>query len=278
MLCLDGQPLLYATGECIRRLERDLDPSRLNVVLNRSWPGIGMLGIANRTDYRSWPPRPLRINRFYWPVGASRWAWGLLVVDTNTMGAIAYDAFGAGDEANPVDLLITHDTPGDANNAPTVFDSVKTSVYPMAPIPVHRVLKADASGESDHGLFLIPVVDKRYFWWNVATPDFAITDTAGVAWTDVILGCGSALKITIAIDDVDSRYLQPSSAIGVQYEAIPPVLDAICWNIGHRFIASLGGSYSTQSFKKSLKTWQDYLRDNPYKVLRAGGPRYLDAY
>lgn len=113
-------------------------------------------GHTSRID-TPYPRLPsVRIGELVWPTGASRYARGLYVVDKERMRAIASGAFGYG---------------GDLTSAPVVWgnswnaldltfrqDGV-TKTYSMYALPP---LRLDTTDEIT--LWLLPLVDERYFW------------------------------------------------------------------------------------------------------------------
>lgn len=271
MLLLAGWPLAVPTQSVLDLIESRISVSALDAFAGRSWPGFGTVGLAVPTAYRPWPPRPYKINKFYWPTGASRFGWGLFLTDTDGANAIEDSAFGNGTVTTPVTLHLSS-----VDDQGTLIEKVETSVYVMPPIPLFRVLKTDGSNASFRGMFLIAVADPRVYWWNYPCPDFNISESGGVTWATVFSTIATTLNITITTDTINSNYLQPSRAINLTNEPIPMVLDSACANVGHRFVATLDGKYKTQGFSTALAALNTDLTNNPDRTLRAGGNRFLD--
>jgi len=276
MIALNDVALPLPDREICESIERDISIDRLQLLFSRSWPGFGMVGLATPTMYRPWPPLPVRLNRMYWPNGATRWGSGLWLIDAGGATDLHDSCFSA-DGSKQIDstlVLSSEDDLGDEIEAVTIK---KLIVFPL--IPLYRVLKND--GSSDLGMYLLYVADKRITWWDIACPDFGISETAGVAWEDVFSDIGTALGLPspgIDVDDVNSKYLEPSRAINLTGEPVPPVLDAACYNCGQRLIYKYDGTVATQNFKTALDAYKAE-RDGDLgalRTVRAGGPKFTD--
>lgn len=271
MLTLNGYPLAFPSPDLAEKIARDIPIERLALLYNRAWPGFGTVGIATPTHYRPWPYQPFRVNHFYWPTGASRYAFGLFLMAADQINQLEPVAFGTNsNQQNNVDLTMSSE-----DKDGTLVERIRTSVTVLPPIPIYRVL--DTQGLSDHGGYLVVVVDQRFYWWNYPLPDLGITETAGKTWQNVFNAIASALNITITVDTIDTDYLAPSRALNLSYEAVPPLLDAVAWNVGHRLVVDpTTGNVSTQSFNTALSAYKNDQTNHPNRTLRAGGPRFLD--
>lgn len=279
MISIAGQTLSAPTDEILDWVEQHLPQGDVWAFLSRAYPGWGLGATTLPTGYAPLP-RP-KLNSFYWPSGASRWACGLVLVHALELNGDGSDnfpgfhdaAFGQqGDQCNSVTLKMqTEDQTGEA------AETLSCSVYCLPPIPLVRVLNQDE--EPDNASYLLTVVDQRYFWWWTAAPDFGINETAGVTWSTAINRCASALGVTIKVDDINEAYLQPSRAINLTYEKIPPVLDAICANVGHVLRCKFDGTVETQAFETAKTARETDQEDNKdTRVVIAGGDRYADEF
>lgn len=277
MLKLANTPLSLVDWEVESRINRWLSMDRIRPFLGRSWPGPGSSFLTVPTGYREWPP-PLRLNRMWWPNGASRWACGAFVVD-NSLGyatRIHDAAFGQdGTQINAVPLFM--DSP-DAYTGISDESLEIQKMYVMAIIPIKRVLKTDGSDGVTNGLYLFIVADERIFWWDIPTPDFGISEGAGKTWRNVIDSCQGALGTTIETSTIPSEYLAPSRALNLTGQPIPPVIDAIATNIGMRFIASYDRVYRMKNFEDSLNDYTQNLDQYPARSSKiiAGGERFME--
>jgi hypothetical protein len=269
MLLLAGQPLAVPKPELLSYIEANISIDRLRAFAARSWPGFGTVGLAYPTAYRPWPPQPYRLNRFYWPVGATRWGWGIFLADTDTANNIEDSAFGNGSITTPVTFQMSAE-----NQVGTTLETVSTQVYVMPPIPLFRIL--NQSGASTRGMFAVAVADQRVYWRNVATPDFGISESSGTTWTTILNSIAGALGISLTIDTINANYLLPSRAINLTNEPADIVLDSILYNIGQRLVVTFSGQYKTQNFSTALTAYNADLSANPNRTLRAGGNLYID--
>ena len=172
------------------------------------------------------PPRP-KINTLWWPcTGASRWAIGYFFADTDTINKI-YDAT---DENNKGTLVLSV-TLGDGTK-----QTVSGEMYSLAP----RKL----SSMNTNGLWLLPLVDQRYFWqfrdvWQlkVKFEDKSDKDT-WTTWSDVIGAITTELGISVTYSEPSSAYQYPDPVeLTRQYENIAVLLDAVAECVGCRVVA-----------------------------------------
>lgn len=278
MLKLADTPVSLVDWEVEERINQWLSLDRIRPFLSRSWPGPGSSFLSVPTGYREWPP-PLRLNRMWWPNGASRWACGAFVVD-NFMGyasRIHDAAFGEdGTKVNSIKLYM--DSP-DAYTGSVEESVTIEKLYVMAIIPLKRVLKTtDITDGIMNGLYLFILADERIFWWDVPTPDFGISEGAGKTWRDVIDSCQGRLGVNIDTSRIPTEYLAPSRALNLTGQPIPPVVDAIAANIGMRFVVSYDGICTMTNFEDALNSytqdWNQY-QSRTAKVI-SGGERFMD--
>lgn len=278
MLKLADTPVSLVDWDVEDRINQWLSLDRIRPFLGRSWPGPGSAFLTVPTGYREWPP-PLRLNRMWWPKGASRWACGAFLVD-NSLGyasRIHNKAFGQdGTKVNAVSLFM------DSPDAYTGISDERLQIdklYVMAIIPVKRVLKTtDPSDGVTNGLYIFIVADERIFWWDIPTPDFGISEGAGKTWRNVLDSIQNTLGTTIQTSTIPSEYLAPSRALNLTGQPIPPVIDAVAENIGMRFIASYDRVYWMKNFEDSLNDYTQNLDQYPSRMAKviAGGERFME--
>lgn len=173
-----------------------------------------------------WPPVPFTPNVLYWPTGASRWACGWFAVDESGATAARLGATGA-------DLIITDG-----------IQSITTTMYPLPLIPLHRVTTDTL------GLYLLPLVDERYFWWG---KHGTITVTEGTTtWAGLYGEIATALDILLTVDTVASEHLLPSSLHSQKRGPLPPLLDRVAFSCGQKVVRGLNGSVATMNAQTSL--------------------------
>jgi hypothetical protein len=270
MIKINDVELPIPTRELVDYLRSALDPSyMLPWMMPRSWPGLGLSAITFPTAYRPLPP--LRISRFYWPRGAMRWSYGHFLADSEQAERIRTVAFGDdGTQLNTVTLSLA--SPGEPPSDDD--EQLDVEMYVMPPTPLINIVHDPNTGIEN--LYLISVVDERYYWWYKQVPDFGMTDSGAVTWEDLYGMIGTALGVIIDVDPIDPDYLRPDPSFGLRYEAIPPVLDAVAYNVGHRIIRKYDGSVVSQSFDNAVQTADDDFANNPQRTIRAGGVRFED--
>lgn len=211
-----GQPLLLEDpgGILHRWHEWTLDPARLGAftepiaqVDSRLDPRSDAYVGLPRLNYT--PPPPLRVNSLWIPTGATRWAQGLFLTNSSTLAKIntALDSDGKGT---------------------LEFESGHTYImYPMPPYLLNV-------GTTDD-LYLLPLVDQRYFWQYQDTGPLALTDST--TWADILSALSTLLGTTIATSTIESAYGQPAvTAMTRRYENIATMLDAVAACLGMRVV------------------------------------------
>jgi len=277
MIKLAGVPLALPTREILTDIERDISVDKMLLLFSRAWPGPGMGFLAMPTHYRRWPPwdKPGSIlNRFYWPTGASRWGCGCFLA-TRDMCEQLHDAcFGAtGKGRNEVSLVLSTEGPDWATIEEVKIDFI--TVFP--PIPLYRVAaKQDYS--TDFGLYMILCVDVRYYWWNIPCPDFEISETAGKTWQDLIENISDAIEANINVSEIPEYYLAPHRALNLTNEPIPPILDAIAYNVGARVVVTYAGDIYIQRFQDAVDIYEKDYHDHPKRQWRGGDSRYVEKF
>lgn len=192
-------------------------------------------------------PKP-EINTLVWPTGASRWATGWYLVaeqDLESIRALAY----ASDTYTALTLSLDDGT-----------YQVETSMWMLPPIPLAQIpTGADMTGWTlpetavwidagqtvrQNGLYLMPLVDDRYFWWDKAA-DITI-DEGTTTWATLFAAYGTALGVTIEHETVEAAYLTPTRPVGSRYGRLPMDLDAAAWAVGRRVVRALDGTVTLQ--------------------------------
>lgn len=272
MLTLAGVPLIVPTAEIHAWVTNNIDPRDICPWTYRAFPGTNLTGLAFPTGFST--PRETRLNRFAWPRGASRWAYGHFLASTNQVKVIRDVAFGeVGDSTETV--ILEMGTEGQRSDEGTEVEGVQlhVDVYLLPPYPLGRV--DPVNGESVNGLYLLTVVDKRYYWWHKPTPDFAIDGTS-TTWESVFEKIGDAIGEDIEVDPIHADYLKPHKALNLKNEALPLVLDAVAYNCGQRVIVDYDGK--VKSINAGTGKTRRSEDDETYRLrtIRAGGDRFKD--
>jgi hypothetical protein len=207
----------------------------------------------------NYPPMPeIRLNSVYWPTGAARWGFGLFLVDDQ--GADAVTALGG-------NLLTIQDSPLKTNGAePSLTDGVGLQVNVLRPVRVTSLygLMGAASKQwystSTDGLWILPVVDQRFYWQFLNTGNMALTCSS--AWSDVFTQIQSQLGQTIKADTVASAYKKPDVAeLTRRYENVALLFDAVSLSVGQRVVLNPQGNGVISSM--NYQTAQSLQDNNP---------------
>ncbi len=171
--------------------------------------------------------RPITLGSLLWPSGASRFSVYHGMVGTAQLEQIKALAF---DEAGYQSLPLVID---DSNY------SIETDLFML---PARAM--AECGVATNEELWLITLVDERYFWWFKAE-NISIADETN--WEVVYSTIGSALGVTITPDDIPSVYLSAPSQLSGQYEFLPILLDAVAASVGQRIVRQLDGTVQAQN-------------------------------
>lgn len=234
MLSYAGTPLLDPGADLVARLERDLDLSYLPLWADRLWPGYAQDALGFRGP---WPQGPLRLNTLVWPSGASRFAYGHYLVEHTDLLRIRDETqVSAQPVAKP--LIIADGR-----------KQLSTEMYMLPATPLDRV-KRGSPGESNlSGLYLLTLVDDRYYHWYAST---GLTVTGGsTAWQEVFDQIATGLGVGITVGTIHADYLKPPSDLGISHRALPILLDAAAYSIGHRVVRKLDGTFLTMTARQS---------------------------
>jgi hypothetical protein len=269
-LLLGDIPLSLPTSEIRELIERDLNVERLQLAFGRSWPGFGQVGIAVPTMFRQWPP--LKLNRFYWPRGASRWESGLFLCSKRVADAVHPAAFGSdGSQSVEQQLMMSKE-----DRYGNLIEKVTTNVTVFPPIPVKQVFNLDNS--TTYGMYLVYLVGIRFYWWWIPTPDFSISETGNTTWDNVITSIYNAIDDDVDYSDIPAAYLKPSRALNLTNEPLPMVFDAVAENLGMKVCVDYTGHTSLQNASDGVSNADADQQNNPQRTIRAGGGRYVDVF
>lgn len=196
------------------------------------------------------PPGPVRVGRFFYPWGASRFGVAYYVVDSDTLADIR-------DECYPDDTAL--------EAQPLVLDSgdglsIETDLWMLPPRPLAQV------GE-DPGLWLLTLVDERYWWWWKAA-----TISAQTTWANLYSAIGTALGVSIDAAAVHADYLTPADwdQGAVYYPALPVFFDAVATAVGQRVVRQWDGTILTQSAAEARTSWEAEVETHAARLLAGG--------
>lgn len=212
-----------------------------------------------------WPARhDLKLGQFFYPTGAARWAEFNSLMDTASVTLIkqtAYESSSAPVRA-PFSLIADCEPPPDAASA----GGITTDLYLLPPKPLSSL------GGPANGLWLITLVDERYFWQyrNAGLRHITGSDT----WTGLLTTVASALGITLAQGSIDAGFGNPAedSQLYSNHENAAVYLDALAANVGKLVVRNLDGTYKLETPVEA----QAASEGNRSVAARMAGDRALD--
>lgn len=210
----------------------------------------------------NWPDPPTpRLNSLYWPSGASRWARGWFICTGEAKELIAAQAHSSGGTAALTLKL------GDDSGQVT---PISTSMFLLPPRPISGIKPGvtQTAAEKKEAVWLLPLVDARYFWQFISSGllEPAKTDS----WATLFSTLGTALGVTITADTADSDYLNPDPVeFTRRYCPLPLLIDAAAASVGQRITRGLDGTVKSVSVA-TAKTQLTTTLAEPLLSLAAG--------
>lgn len=173
-----------------------------------------------------YPPKlttePPKLGRLSWPTGASRWATFWHLVTQSQLEQIR-TAIGSTPAAKTLTL-------SDGTR------SITPSLWMLPPRPVARL--------GSQELFLITLVDERYWWWQAG--DQSPSSSTYASWSALFSDLFGKVGVSSpTIETIPSAYSTPSIRWNLGPCPIPLLLDAAAMLTGSRVVRALDGSVRT---------------------------------
>jgi hypothetical protein len=223
------------------------------------------------------PPPSLQLNRLVWPTGACRWAYGYFLAVSSQLGTILDRCHGTARDRNNPGTLSVGTTPG--------CGKISTQMYLLNPIRISGLDQAnpppfdapDGIARAE-GIYILPLVDERYFWWQrfatnltqATTPSSTSDDnfTVSDSWTDLIhrilreLGVPPHRRVHANADEewVSAHEIRdfwdqtwnyghhPGWPLWQMVDMpLPVVLDAVCCSCERRVVRQYDGTVHVQN-------------------------------
>lgn len=269
MLTYGGVPLLIpdADSELMRWMRQNQDIA--DGVFFGEW-SLGEIsprrGLLNWYGYRkgigqtvaNYPPAPPpRLNSLYWPTGATRWARGYFLATERQKNKITALAHSAGGNTP---LLLEW---GDLD----VRSALETRMYLLPPRPVSRPIAPYR--HVDETLWLLPLVDERYWWQFKSTDDLEITSST--TWANLFSTLGTKLGVTVNLGSaVPAAYLSPDPyEFTRRYENPAQMLDAAALSVGKRIARRIDGAVWADTDNEAENILGQNV-ENAYKLMAGG--------
>ena len=267
MITFAGVPLLLEDpqGELSQFLDRHLNledlhlfgsapvpiaDGRTDAISGRCHSQIG-LPTPNYPD----PPR-IKINSLYWPTGAARWSRGLFLATTAQKDAIVQivqlipETNGSSPEEQETTNVSARLVLGDSEFDATLDEEVQgfstddaghvamaVSMFLLPPRPISVLHDRLSSEESTEELWLLPLVDERYYWQFQHSDEFEPE-----TWEEAFEQLETGLGIGFTHDTVGAYCVPDVFELKRHYENVAILLDAVAHCVGQRITFSPDGN------------------------------------
>lgn len=220
----------------------------------QSWYGVRK-GIGQTVANYPKAPKP-RLNTLYWPTGATRWARGYFLATGAAKDQIVAQAHSPG-RNTPLKLKMGEDS-----------SYLETAMYLLPPRIVARPIPEP--GQQDESLWILPLVDVRYWWQNRSTDDLEVTTST--TWTNLFSTLGTKLGVTISVPTaVAAAYLQPDPIeFTRRYENAASMLDAAALSVGKRIVRRIDGTVRAESPADALAAFEANFNGDWQQVCGGG--------
>lgn len=232
-------------------------------------------------NYSENPFDRIKLNSLFWPTGASRFSMGFYLTTSENLEKLPYfDAYGIGDSEDKVGGIRAQVNGDPVDYNPLRSDGYKplnlrlentgvefsAKMWMLPPRPLMQIYEyPDASGDLLKGhfpvshleaLWVIPLVDDRYWWWWHTTGKMSMASCA--TWESTFQTLFEKMGYAphqLQIDAVDADYLYPHSKFRKQdyIKKVPLVLDTMAHCINARVFTDYSGKVHVRSAEESFK-------------------------
>ena len=198
------------------------------------------------------PPPPLRLNSLYWPTGAARWSRMLCLATEEAKDRIVAAVRGGTrfTEVSAAQLVLG---PSDyaegqqfgGNVDPDAWSSdqsgrraLSTAMYLLPPRCLADTDIAAAGGDAGR-LWLLPLVDVRWFWqWRHVETAIAGTDP----WATWVAAWAADMGVTLTPDPIAAEYEAVQCAHDLTHLPAAVAMDAVSHSLSRRFVRDVDGT------------------------------------
>jgi hypothetical protein len=238
------------------RLERFEWLANVRDVLPRGqvWPPKNLydLGFPKQLD-----PPAVAIGDYFYPTNASRWSIFRGYMTRDDVDAVKAEVWPTSSQTPTTGTFLIQSEGGDSEG------EVETELYMLPPIPVAGLTASDPQ------IFLVTLVDERYFWHQFKEAGVVTCTSATATWSDLIDQLATQLDIDLTYETPDSDYgsPEPDSALYSNQESPAILLDAAAANIGCVVVRALDGTYSLQRYADAIDATETNRPDSDNNVL-----------
>jgi len=266
-----GVPLMVPPKELYDWVEENIPFNASNYFRTLNYGLLDNSDIVFK-NYSENPFHDLKLSSLYWPTGASRFATGFFLVSSEDLEKLpSFDNLGYKDAVDTLGGMRSR------VNSKNYYTAEKLVIYnteiPLAAkmymLPPRPLLQIESTVVDDaietrgrfpvphlESLWVVPLVDDRYWWWWHNTGEFKIPSCSN--WEDLFytifdnLGYG---QHQVLVDpDIPQEYLFPHSLYRKQSYNIrvPLLLDSIAQSCNCRIISHFNGQIEIMHARKSF--------------------------
>jgi hypothetical protein len=224
-----GVPILFADPKVVDRIEKTVPTVDLHDLDLIHWAGTGDWQIPRGGVFSV----PVQLGHLWWPRGASQFAYAHVLVSGAQLDLIRAQIF-------PTSTTFVA--------KPLVIDdgvrSITTDLYCLPPRPL--------SASTGDNLYLLTLVDDRFFWWHKASVITITNATVDyledcTTWAQLIDQIAAWLNVDIDYSAIPATFWFPHASLAGDYEYLPLLLDAVAYSLGLRFVRKLNGDCVLQT-------------------------------
>lgn len=224
--------------------------------------GRNLNALAQKCPSPVMPTPEVRIGDWYYPTGACRWSVFRGLATSEQLKEMLEVTQGGTPQP-----FIMKCVPIGAGNAVESTYTLTSDMYMLAPRAMVE------HGGKFNGLYLITLVDERY-WWQGTPTNLRVTATT--TWANLITELATALGISINYSAIQTEYSQPEpdSQLWSRMENAPVLLDAVAFNLGRTLVRHLDGTFNLYTPGQSAARVELNRGDITELIRRAGGDMF----
>lgn len=267
-----GVPLMVPPSELYKWVEENIPFDANNYFRTLNYGMLDNSEIVFK-NYSENPFSNLKLSSLYWPTGASRFATGFFLASSEDLEKLPnFDNLGYSDSIDTLGGIRSRVNGTGAYSAQKleIYNTENPFAAKMWMLPPRPLVQIDSPIVSDaiqtrgrfpiphlESLWVIPLVDDRYWWWWHNTGEFKLPSCSG--WQDLFFQLFSNMGYgahEILVDDIPEEYLFPHKLYKNQSFNIrvPLLLDSIAQSCNCRIIFHYHGQVEVMHARQSFDT------------------------
>lgn len=254
-------PLGLASGEVLDFVRHNLRCEDIVPWTKRpAGIGRGFEDVASTVGSR--PTGRVEPNTFRWPSGASRWAYGFFVADSDIVDEVRNAAYAYGQNYFGIaPVMLTLRSSAERSLVADDGKSLRTRVFVVDARAISGNRGLLPPYPRLNQMFLLTVADERWLWQFLPFEWECGGDTE-LTWANLIDACSTTIRDylypntnwEITHPAIDESYALPDRSILQPGRSLPYIIDAIGWNLGWKFVRRYDGTCTFQR-------WSDAYED-----------------